>query len=225
MKSAPANRRQGLLLAILAVAIAVLGWNYRGLVLGSGEPHGEGRGGKAETVAPLDSRLEAMREITPIPIERPESEGIYDRQRNLFEYGQSPEALAAERAREEAARRAELERKEREAQMAKQREVEAARRALEPPRPPPPPPPPQPPSFRYTYVAYIAQLSGAQEYLAALQKREGKTTTAVVKVGDVLDDQFVVQKIDFDQVVVSYTDPRFKDQTQSVRLIPTPPKR
>lgn len=225
MKIAQASRRQGLLLATLLVAVAVLAWNYRGVILGKRAPRGENGGEKAETVAPLDARLEALNKISPIPIERPATEGIYDRQRNLFEYGQSPEALAAERAREEAARRAEIERQEREVQMAKQREVEAARRSLEPPRPPPPPPPPQPPPFRYTYVAYIAQLSGAQEYLAALQKREGKTTTAVVKVGDVIDEQFVVKKIDFDQVVVSYTDPRFKDQTQSVRLIPTPPKR
>ena len=64
-----------------------------------------------------------------------------------------------------------------------------------------------------------------EEYLAALQKKEGKATTAIVKVGDVLDSQFVVKKIDIDQVVVSYTDPRFSDQTQSVRLIPAPPKR
>ncbi len=225
MKIAQANQRQAMLLAVLAIAVVALGWSYRGLILGtSASPDGKG-GNKAEAVAPLDARLQTMSKIEPIPIERPDAEGIYDRQRNLFEYGQSPEALAAERARKEAERRAEIERREREAQMAKQREAEAARRALEPPRPPPPPPPPQPPPFRYTYVAYIAQLAGAQEYLAALQKREGKTTTAVVKVGDVIDDQFVVKKIDFDQVVVSYTDPRFKDQTQSVRLIPTPPKR
>lgn len=226
MKIAEAQRRQLLLLTFLVVAVAALGWNYRASLFGAGGAAEERTA--TDKVAPLDKQLASMLEIPAIPLERPEAEEAYDRQRNLFEFSQSPEAVAAERARQEAARRAEVERAEREARLARERQAEAARRALlppEPPPPPPPPPPPQPPAFRYTYVAYIAQLQGAEEYLAALQKKEGKPTTAIVKVGDVLDNQFVVKKIDIDQVVVSYTDPRFSDQTQSVRLIPAPPKR
>ena len=226
MKIAEAQRRQFLLLIFLVVAVAALGWNYRASLFGAGGA-AEGRTA-TDNVAPLDKRLASMLEIPSIPLERPQADEAYDRQRNLFEFSQSPEAVAAERARQEAERRAEVERAEREARLARERQAEAARRALlppEPPPPPPPPPPPQPPAFRYTYVAYIAQLQGAEEYLAALQRKEGKPTTAIVKVGDVLDNQFVVKKIDIDQVVVSYTDPRFSDQTQSVRLIPAPPKR
>jgi hypothetical protein len=226
MKIAEAQRRQLMLAGLLVVAVAALGWNYRATLFGAaGEEAGRAA---ADKVAPLDKQLASMLEIPSIPLERPEAEEAYDRQRNLFEYSQSPEAIAAERARKEAERRAEIERAEREARLARERQAEAARRALlppEPPPPPPPPPPPQAPAFRYTYVAYIAQLEGSEEYLAALQKKEGKPTTAIVKVGDVLDSQFVVKKIDIDQVVVSYTDPRFSDQTQSVRLIPAPPKR
>ena len=223
MKIAEAQRRQLMLAGLLVVAVAALGWNYRTTLFGAG---GEEAGrAAADKVAPLDKQLASMLEIPAIPLERPEAEEAYDRQRNLFEYSQSPEAVAAERARKEAEHRAEVERVEREARLARERQAEAARRALLPPQPPPPPPPPQPPAFRYTYVAYIAQLQENEEYLAALQKKEGKTTTAIVKVGDVLDNQFVVKKIDIDQVVVSYTDPRFSDQTQSVRLIPAPPKR
>ena len=226
MKIAEAQRRQLLLLIALVVAVAALGWNYRASLFGTGGAAEERTA--ADNVAPLDKKLASMLEIPSIPLERPQADEAYDRQRNLFEFSQSPEAVAAERARQEAERRAEVERAEREARLARERQAEAARRALlppEPPPPPPPPPPPQPPAFRYTYVAYIAQLQGAEEYLAALQKKEGKPTTAIVKVGDVLDNQFVVKKIDIDQVVVSYTDPRFSDQTQSVRLIPAPPKR
>ena len=226
MKIAEAQRRQLLLLIALVVAVAALGWNYRASLFGTGGAAEERTA--ADNVAPLDKKLASMLEIPSIPLERPQADEAYDRQRNLFEYSQSPEAAAAERARKDAERRAEIERAEREARLARERQAEAARRALlppEPPPPPPPPPPPQPPAFRYTYVAYIAQLQGAEEYLAALQKKEGKPTTAIVKVGDVLDNQFVVKKIDIDQVVVSYTDPRFSDQTQSVRLIPAPPKR
>ena len=226
MKIAEAQRRQLLLLIALVVAVAALGWNYRASLFGTGGAAEERTA--ADNVAPLDKKLASMLEIPSIPLERPQADEAYDRQRNLFEFSQSPEAVAAERARQEAERRAEVERVEREARLARERQAEAARRALlppEPPPPPPPPPPPQPPAFRYTYVAYIAQLQGAEEYLAALQKKEGKPTTAIVKVGDVLDSQFVVKKIDIDQVVVSYTDPRFSDQTQSVRLIPAPPKR
>jgi hypothetical protein len=225
MKIADAQRRQILLALLLVVAVGALGWNYRAWLFGGGSAAAPEA---ADKVAPLDKQLASMLEIPSLPLERPEAEEAYDRQRNLFEYSQSPEAVAAERARQEAERRAEIERVEREARLARERQAEAARRALlppEPPPPPPPPPPPQPPAFRYTYVAYIAQLQGDEEYLAALQKKEGKATTAIVKVGDVLDSQFVVKKIDIDQVVVSYTDPRFSDQTQSVRLIPAPPKR
>jgi len=218
MKIADAQRRQILLALLLVVAVGALGWNYRAWLFGGGSAAAPEA---ADKVAPLDKQLASMLEIPSLPLERPEAEEAYDRQRNLFEYSQSPEAVAAERARQEAERRAEIERVEREARLARERQAEAARRAL----PPPPPPPPQPPAFRYTYVAYIAQLQGDEEYLAALQKKEGKATTAIVKVGDVLDSQFVVKKIDIDQVVVSYTDPRFSDQTQSVRLIPAPPKR
>ncbi len=226
MKIAEAQRQQVLLLILLVVAVGALGWNYRAALFGKGGV--EAAREQADNVAPLDKRLAAMREIPSLPLERPEAEEAYERQRNLFEFSQSPEAVAAERARKEAERRAEIERAEREARLARERQAEAARRALlppEPPPPPPPPPPPQPPAFRYTYVAYIAQLQGNEEYLAAMQKKEGKPTTAIVRVGDVLDNQFVVKKIDIDQVVVSYTDPRFSDQTQSVRLIPAAPKR
>ena len=226
MKIAEAQRQQVLLLIFLAVAVAALGWNYRAALFGK-DAAGAARE-QTDTVAPLDKRLAAMLEVPSIPLERPDVEEAYDRQRNLFEFSQSPEAIAAEQARKDAERRAEVERAEREARMARERQVEAARRALlppEPPPPPPPPPPPQPPAFRYTYVARIAKLQQEEEYLAVLQKKEGKTTTEIVKVGDVLDSQFVVKKIDIDQVVVSYTDPRFSDQTQSVRLIPAAPKR
>ncbi|MCU0231106.1 MAG: hypothetical protein MUC67_06975 [Acidobacteria bacterium] len=226
MKIAEAQRRQLLLAGLLLVAVAGLGWNYRATIFGSGSA-AAGREA-ADRVAPLDKQLASMVEIPSIPLDRPGAEEAYDRQRNLFEFSQSPESIAAERARKEAERRAEVERAEREARMARERQAEAARRALlppEPPPPPPPPPPPQAPAFRYTYVAYIAQLQGAEEFIAVLQKREGKTTTEYVKVGDVLDKQFVVKKADIDQVVVGFTDPRFSDQTQSVRLIPAPPKR
>jgi hypothetical protein len=137
MKIAEAQRRQLMLAGLLVVAVAALGWNYRATLFGAaGEEAGRAA---ADKVAPLDKQLASMLEIPSIPLERPEAEEAYDRQRNLFEYSQSPEAVAAERARKEAEHRAEVERVEREARLARERQAEAARRALLPPEPPPPP--------------------------------------------------------------------------------------
>jgi len=224
MKIAEAQRRQLLLLIALVVAVAALGWKLPASLFGTGGAAEERT--VADNVAPLDKKLASMLEIPSIPLERPAGGRGLRRQRNLFEFSQSPEAVAAERARQEAERRAEVERVEREARLARERQAEAARRALLPPEPPPPPPPLLLRSRRRsaTPTSPTSPSSRApEEYLAALQKKEGKPTTAIVKVGDVLDNQFVVKKIDIDQVVVSYTDPRFSDQTQSVRLIPSPP--
>jgi hypothetical protein len=179
-----------------------------------------------ESEISLGERLDTLKDLPAIPLDRPYSAEDYSAQRNLFDFTKSPEQIAAERAREEQRRRqAELQRKkqqeQRKRQQARQERIERQERsqAKRQDRVPPPP------DFKYTYVAYMSHLQGKEEALAVLVKGSGardpkKENIRIVRNGEILDDDFVIKQIDLDNLVIGYTDDRYDGQTRRVELIP-----
>ncbi|MEM7248955.1 MAG: hypothetical protein AAF533_26750 [Acidobacteriota bacterium] len=166
--------------------------------------------------------------------------------RDLFDYGESPEDRARRLAEEEAARKAaeeaarkrreeeerrrkaeeERRRREREAELERQRlaALRAQERANEPPPPPPPPkapPPPEPPVFAHRYVGLIGPRDDAVAILTATSSGEEESTEAsfvYARKGQVLEDEFKIERVGQLQLVVSYTDPLFADDVELVPL-------
>jgi hypothetical protein len=175
---------------------------------------GEGAltGGVADRAPAQDPKVNALKALPALELERPADAGDYKARRNLFDYATNPELQRLERERQLAQQRAERERAEAEAK----RRAEQAKLPPQPPPPPLPPPPPTPPAFGYNYIGYLGPLAKT-ELLAVLLKRGGGKPFAV-KVGETIDGSFVVQKVDFDAVVIGYVDSRFAGRTETVRL-------
>jgi hypothetical protein len=135
--------------------------------------------------------------------------------RDVFKYATRPPSMAemremkrqaelARKAAEEAARLAaiELERKQKEdeARMAYLREH------------PPPPAPPTPPAITFQFLGYVGP---AHDRIAAFEENN---QTFVAKTGDVVKNNFKIQEIRYESVVIAYVDPRFKGQSRELAL-------
>lgn len=171
-------------------------------------------------VAKLSAEIEALGGLPALAVDKPGSDEAYEFRRNLFEYTRSPVEI---RKMQEEAAEAARQRKLQEERARKQ----AEEMAKLPPPEPPPPPPPQPPAFRYVYTGQIIQQrGGTEDVLAFLSRGDGnKKDLLPVKVGDVIDNSFVIQKIDDDTIVIGYKDPQFKDRAETIRLVKTAPSR
>ena len=208
-----AGRPSPALLALLVVAVAGGVYLERDKLFGGG-----GKAGGEEPKIVFDAKFAPLLRLPAPGAAKPPAGARAEARRSLFDYGLSPEALAAERARKEAeAREAERRRKEEE-----RRKKEAEALAKLPPPPPPPPPPPAAPSFNYNYVGYIARLADGG-FLGVIQRRGGPNQpTRVVAAGETIDNAFVVKKIDVGALTVGFADPQFKDRVETVRLAAEP---
>jgi hypothetical protein len=206
-----------LLLAAFVLLIAVLGYTYRGLIFGRGAADPAA----ADQKITIDAKLQGLKALPALRIDRPVESDGYQPGRNLFDFGPSPEQRQAEQARAEAMHRAEEQRQK--AEVEHQKYVEVHKNdPPPPPQPPPPPPKPQPPNFGggWRYIAWIKEVRSG-DFLAILTKSAaGPSKPQGFRVGETIDTQFVVKKIDIDAVTIGYTDPQFKDQTETVKLIP-----
>jgi hypothetical protein len=190
----------------------------RDLIFGAG---GLTSGGGERGIT-LDAKVEQLKALPLIALTRPEEAEDYSPGRNLFDYGKSPQLIELERQRREAEIRASKERQRLEEEARKEAERRRQEEILHPRPPPPPPPPPEPvpPLFGYSYVGYLGP-SGQTDFMAVLVKRGSPAKPFPVRVGETLDNAFVVKKIDFDSGVVGYVDSRFGEKTETVRLVPS----
>jgi hypothetical protein len=129
--------------------------------------------------------------------------------RDLFKYSKRPPTAAeleAERLRLEAERRA------REEALRKQREARNQRQQQSKPRPVTPPKPagPRPPRISFKYIGYL----GPKDDRIAVFEQSGELMLA--RVGETVQDQFRVKDIDYETVVVGYTDPKFEKLSQTL---------
>lgn len=208
----PAERsRLNKLLVFLALVAVFAVWSYRD-VLGA-RPQGDGTAQEIN-VAKLSAELMELDAMPALQVTRNDGGDSFELRRRVFDFTESPESVAAERERRQQAE--EQARREMERQIKIQEE-----QAKLPPPPPPPPPPPQAPSFPFVYFGQVIQNEGGEQILACLQRSGGgkKDKFEWVRVGDIVDNKFVIKKIEKESLTVGYTDPQFKDMSSTVQLI------
>ncbi len=207
------TRTRLLILALIIVVAAAVWMNAPGFSGLGGDDDTE----KAELT--LSERLATLKALPAIAVDRPLGAAALGAGRNLFNYTESPEAvrLKEKKKRDQQQRRA--------AEVERQQERERVRQeeAKRNPRPKPPKRTPPPPNFNYTYVGYIGAVQ-EEDYVAVLakpgaSKKPKKEDLRVVKIGDVIDEQFVIKKIDLDTVTVGYTNPAHRGKTKPIDLV------
>ncbi len=208
-----ANDRTRTLLFVLAALVVVALYLNRDLLVSN-----EKANSANEASVSLGGRFASLKALPAIALDRPVAGADYMRARDLFAFTDSPEALARKAALERRkVEQVEAARKKREA-----RAREQATRALQP-RTPPPPRMPPPPDFHYTYVGHIGYLLQPMSRFAVLTKagtagKAKKSDMRVVRVGEIIDNDFVVKKIDMDSLTIGYTNPKFREKTKTVKL-------
>jgi len=182
-----------------------------------------GQVGKAKEAAAevsLGERLDALKKIPVVPVNRPVIAAVYHGRRDLFAYSENPDVV---RERAEAQRLREQQRVKQQ-KVQEERRKKAQERARTNPAKPAQPRTPPPPDFRYQYVGFIGRFTEPMEYLAILTKASAskdvkKADIETVRAGEIIDDKFVIKKIDIDSLVVGYTDPKYRGKTKTVKLI------
>jgi hypothetical protein len=136
--------------------------------------------------------------------------------RDLFKYSTRPPswgqvrqmraaaaaAAKAQKIAEEQARLAEIERQKKAAEL-------AAYNAAHPQ----PPPPPQPPVITFKFLGFVGPPS---DRIAAFEENE---QTFVAKTGEIVKQQFRIDEIKYESVVVSFVNPQFKGQIRELPLM------
>jgi len=168
----------------------------------------------------LGERLDALAKLPPVLVDRPSVSADYAGSRNIFDYSTNPEVLRERRLQQIAREKARKKQQERQKELVQERQRQAAAN----PRPPAPPRAAPPPDFRYQYVAYIGRFTEPMEYLAVLtragaSKEIKRADIRTVRVGEVIDNKFVVKRIDIDSMTIGYTDPKFREKTKTVKLV------
>lgn len=186
------ERRKQVLLGLLLVALVAFAVTRLGPLLGGDDGAGPRIGGVRGGGGATGPEVADLASLEPMLLD-------YRIERNPFDFGGPSD--------EEMARQAELERQRREAEEARRRaEEEARRRAEEEARrrenapPPPPPPPPTPPSLD---LSYLGSFGPERRRIGVLTDGE---TIYNVRVGDVVEEKFVVTDIGFESIAVKHLD-------------------
>lgn len=127
--------------------------------------------------------------------------------RDLFKYSKRPPTAAeleAERLRLEAERLA------REAALKKQRESRAARQNKPRPAVAAKPSGPRPPRISFKYIGYLGP---KDDRIAVFEQGE---ELILARVGETVADQFRVREIEYETVVMGYTDPKFDKLSETL---------
>jgi hypothetical protein len=135
--------------------------------------------------------------------------------RDLFKYSVRPPSWAQVKQMREAAAAAAKAQKEAEerARLAElQRQKEEAERQVYLAAHPQPPPPPQPPTIPFKFLGFVGPPNGR---IAALAENDN---TFVAKAGEIVKNDFRIDEVRYESVVISYVDPRFKGQVRELPL-------
>lgn len=217
---------------LLVIGLVVTAWGS--WILLSGDEPGVPGTSSAQRSSDRKSAAALTADKVPVVVSAlgiPGPAETFERERNLFEYAQSPEELArieaqrrlaaeeaqrrAQEAADAAARQAEAERLRLEQERERQRLL-----ALEKVKQPVIPPKPVPPSFPYQYVGTIGPVDAPFAILTGPDKQY-----RYIRAGDTIDREFKLEYIAERRLDLSYTDPRFQDQfTQVQRLSDATPR-
>ncbi|HJQ97139.1 MAG TPA: hypothetical protein VJ826_02440 [Candidatus Polarisedimenticolaceae bacterium] len=201
-----ATRREFLLIGVLGVAALV--WMF----LSGGEE-------APQTVAArrAQEKAQAFPKAPVVHMEMLDKSIVaYDAKgRDVFKYATRPPSMAEYRRMKEEAARAKKQAEE----MAKAQAIAAEKARLEEEERqkylaahPPPTPPPVPPPITFTFLGYVGP---ASDRIAAFEENN---QTFVAKTGDVVKNNFKIQEIRYESVVIAYVDPRFKGQSRELAL-------
>jgi hypothetical protein len=206
------ERRKEILLGAILIALAAVLWQQIG-----GDPAGMLSGGRGGAGGRTD--LSTIRifpvEWAALTAPRPAYDPLG---RNIFQFGEippppppvlTPEEQAAIKkaqleAEEERKRQEELMRKQQAEALAKQQEVANL--------PPPPPPKPQPPPVNYKFIGYVGP---SERKIAVLH--DG-TDMIFARQGDVVGKEFRILEIGYESIKFGFTDPRFKQESQTLPM-------
>jgi hypothetical protein len=136
--------------------------------------------------------------------------------RDLFKYAIRPPSWAqvkAMRAAAAAAAKAQKEAEERARLLALQRQKEEAERQAYLAAHPVPPPPPQPPAIQFKFLGFLGP---PNDRIAAFEEND---VTFVAKTGDIVKQQFRIDEIKYESVVISYVNPSYKGQVRELPLL------
>lgn len=136
--------------------------------------------------------------------------------RDLFKYSVRPPSWAQVRQMRAAAAAAAKAQKEAEAlarvaeiARLKQEEERRSYQALHPV----PPPPPQPPGIGFKFLGFVGPPNAR---IAAFEEND---TTFVAKTGEIVKNQFRIDEIKYESVVISFVNPQFKGQVRELPLM------
>ena len=127
--------------------------------------------------------------------------------RDLFKYSKRPPTAAELEAER---RRLEAERLAREAALNKQRKARQNRQAVQRPAPPPRPSGPRAPRITFKYIGYLGP---KDDRIAVFEQGE---QLILARVGETVQNQFRVREIEYETVVMGYTDPRFEKLSETL---------
>jgi hypothetical protein len=198
------ERRQKILLGILAMLALILAWRWLG---SPGSPLGGARDAGA-TAGGLGADQQLIQGLPELKVHT--SLGVaYAPQRNLFDFTKCQAEIQAEEERQRKAREAKVLKAKR-AEEQRKRQVEAKREAEGPrvvtPRAPEP---------RFTYLGYLGEL---EDKIAIFEKRGSEGEIMLAKVGDVVETEFVVREIDWDRVELGFTRPEFAEGQKTLPM-------
>ena len=215
-------KRKELLLGVLVVVMAAVMWHTFGDVImggASSDALAPGRGQRPDLAGLRLADIDWTALDAPRPSYDPNG-------RNIFQFGVIPppplppmteaEKAAIAKAQKEAAEaRAKAEEEMRKAQeaaaqQAQQQVAEQAR--IQASLPPPPPPKPQPPPIPYKFIGYIGP---ADNKVAILH--DG-TDVLFVRRGETLPKGIKVLEVGYESIKFGFTDPQFKDQSQTLPM-------
>jgi hypothetical protein len=188
---------------VLAVVLVAAGIWYIWYLTGSSMP-GSGPGEGADALKAFDTgdaprvRMDLLAGLA----EPYDQEG-----RDLFKYSKRPPTAAELEAER---RRLEAERLAREAALKKQREARTARQNKPRPAAPPRPSGPRPPRISFKYIGYLGP---KDDRIAVFEQGE---ELILARVGETVQDQFRVREIEYETVVIGYTDSRFEKLSETL---------
>jgi hypothetical protein len=191
--------REKILGGVLVVVALVAGWR---LLLSPDSSLLGGRSAPPRTadLGAAQNLIQALPEITL----HPSLEVGYTHKRNIFDYSKCRAEIEAEKRRAQAIiNRQKLERTRREKadEERLKRQAEIQQRESQPRAPVAPNP-------QFTYIGNLGEVKDRIAVFVS-KGREGEVSLA--KVGEVVEEDFVVKEIEFDRVILGYTRPEFQD--------------
>ena len=205
-----ASRRQGVLLAILGLAVAFWLWRSWGTDAPQAQSTSASRAQAKRDLALGKAPIVHM-ELLDKAVVKYDPAG-----RDLFKYSQRPPswgqvrqmraaAAAAAKAQKEAEERARLAELERQKQEAERQKYLAAH--------PQPPTPPQPPAISFKFLGFVGPPS---DRIAAFEENE---QTFVAKTGEIVKKEFRIDEIKYESVVISFVNPIYQGQIREMPLM------